>query len=431
MSIFDFIRSNGNKSEGLEKKAVSGGNVIDSTAPFSNFLIGNSTPYNYNFSAKELVAKNTGWVYTCNNKNAITIASIPLKLYFLNKNNKKIERTAHRAFKGDSRKLLNQLGIRKDYQVVEIEQHPLLDLLNTINDTMNYKDFCEFVHSYLGLIGNAYVEIIKDSSGKPIELHPLISENVNVYATDGKDGKITKYIYDLGEGKKKTYAPDQILHLVNYQPSNCIVGRGELESCILAAERMKYYDMFEIALSQNNGRPDGIIFNFKNNITEKEKEDLYKRIIKRFSGVKNSGKPIITTGEMTLQNINIPPKDMQFNQGRIWGREEVASTYAVPLPLITTNDVNRANSLSAFNFYLQFNIYPKMGKYVEKLNSQLVPLYGEEGLYLWFEESYLDDPAIKAQSIIAEYTAGIIDKSEARSKLGYEPVQEGEVINEE
>jgi len=121
---------------------------------------------------------------------------------------------------------------------------------------------------------------------------------------------------------------------------------------------------------------------------------------------------------------------MQFNQGRIWGREEIAATFGVPLPLITTNDVNRANSLSAFNFYLQFNVYPKMGKYVEKLNSQLMPLYGEEGLYLWFEESYLDDPAIKAQSIISEFTAGLIDKNEARSKLGYEPIQEGEV-NEE
>ena len=428
MSIFDFM-STGKKGKKEEVKAVSnGGDVLN---PFNNFVMGNSEPYKSNFSAQELVAKNNGWVYTCNNKNAITIASIPLKLYYVNKNQKRIERTPHRAFKGDSRKLLNQLGIKKEYQVVEIEQHPALDLLNTINKTMNYKDFCELVHSYLGLIGNAYTEIIKDGSGKPIELHPLISENVSVYASDGKDGLITKYIYDLGQGKKRTYAPDQILHLCNYQPSNNIVGRGELESCILAAERMRYYDLFEIALSQNQGRPDGIVFNFKNNINEKEKEDLYKRIVRRFGGgVKNSGKPIITTGEMSLQNINIPPKDMQFNQGRIWGREEIAATFGVPLPLITTNDVNRANSLSAFNFYLQFNVYPKMGKYVEKLNSQLMPLYGEEGLYLWFEESYLDDPAIKAQSIISEFTAGLIDKNEARSKLGYEPIQEGEV-NEE
>jgi hypothetical protein len=41
-------------------------------------------------------------------------------------------------------------------------------------------------------------------------------------------------------------------------------------------------------------------------------------------------------------------------------------------------------------------------------------------LFVWYSENYIEDPSVKSVNTISAYSAGIIDKNEARFALGYE-----------
>ena len=402
------------------------GRVVVQNQP-SNFfqLIQGESPLRF-YSPIDLVGLNSGYVGICNTRNAMTTASIPLKLYYKKSAGKVIERTSIKSIRRNEQiriaKGLN-LILKQAEEIVEIIEHPYLDLMSQVNPSWNGFDLTQQIQSYLGLIGNAYVEIISD--GKPVELHPLLSEYITCFATNGRDGRITKYEYALPNTDKKDYKPEQILHFINYQPGSNIVGKGELEMCVTAAELFNYYLAYESYLNKNFGKPDFAIA-YKNALNEKDLKEITKLWFKKFAGVQNSGKPVITSGEFDVKNLGFSPREMQFGAGKSFCQKEIANAYGIPEAFLELNSSNLASSLTAESMYYKYTIYPKMVKYVERLNERLLPLF-DTGLYTWFEESQFDDPN-KASNVREAFAAGIITLDEAREQMGYEAIVEGQEI---
>ena len=395
----------------------------DDSTQTNPFLTFQSKQHQEDHSPQNLVKMNTGWVSVCNGKNSATCASIPLKLYYKNSTGKDPQITR---FKHIDKKLIKNicksanLELKQKETIEEILDHPLLKLFESINDTMNYYDWCELNFEYLGLIGNSYNEIVyKDNI--PISLSPLLSEYVVPVANGKIQGDISGYLYKP-ENKEYKFKPEQILHFAQYAPGNTLIGRGDLETCMNAQERYCYYDQYEKFLGINNCRPDWLLNLKAPKISEKDLKDYYRQLMKRFGSVKNSGKPIIVAGDMDVKNLGFAPKDLQFQVGRQWSLKEIAGSFGVPEALVTVQDVNRANAVESTNQYLRYTIYPKMVKYCSKINEVLTPKY-DTSLFVWFEEQYLENPVEKITNTIAAYSAGIVDRNEARSAMGYEPVE--------
>ena len=369
------------------------------------------------YTPKELVQLHKNWVYAANNKIASTMSTIPIKLYYKGKPTK----TPHKEL---STKRLSsiQKAIKKEVKIVEITEHPILDLFKNINDNMNYTDMVMQVTQYLGILGTAFVRIERKDN-QIIALHPLLSEYVTPLATNSKDGKITAYEYNIDDKSKVTYSAEDIIQFTNFIPGNNIIGTGELELCLQAALRYNYYDAYEMYLAKNNSRPDNLIFNFKKNLQQKEREELVKQLKKQYNGVRQVGKPLIAEGELDIKNLGLAPKDLEYQVGRKWSREEICAVYGVPLALVTTESINRANAFAAMDFFQKYTIYPKMSRFCEKMNEQLVSEY-DPNAFIWFEERSVLDPSEQANITITAYEKGIIDKNEARSILGFEMVDE-------
>lgn len=401
--------------------ALSDSGNIQNLSPFQLTNLQHIT----DLSPTNLVSLNSGWVAVCNGKNSATCSSIPLKLYYKNGTGKEPEVTQYR--KLDSRTVENicksaHIELKKEDQIEEIIEHPILTLFESINPTMNYNDWCEFNFEYMGLIGNSYNEIIYENN-LPKELNPLLGEFVTPIATGRTQGKITGYLYKPDMKEARRFTPEQILHFALYAPGNTLIGRGNLEVCISAQERYLYYDKFEKFLGINNNRPDWLLNLKAPKIAEKDLKDYYRQLNKRFGSVQNSGKPIIVAGDMDVKNLGFAPRELQYQVGRQWSLKEIAGAFGIPEALVTVQDVNRANAVESMNHYLRNTIYPMMVKYCGKINEVLVPLY-DPNLFIWFEEQYLENPVEKVTNTISAYSAGIIDKNEARSALGYEPVEE-------
>ena len=403
------------------------GRVVVNNQPSNFFQVMSGESPLRSYSPVDLVALNNGYVGICNTRNAMTTASIPLKLYYKKSAGKVIERTSIKSLKRNEQKRIAKglnITLKQAEEIVEIEEHPYLDLMSQVNPSWNGFDLTQQIQSYLGLIGNAYVEIISVDS-KPVELHPLLSEYVTCFATNGRDGKITKYEYALPNTEKVSYKPEQILHFINYQPGSNIVGKGELEMCVTAAELFNYYLAYESYLNKNYGKPDFAIA-YKNALNERDLKEITKLWFKKFSGVQNSGKPVVTSGEFDVKNLGFSPREMQFGAGKSFCQKEIANAFGIPEAFLELNSSNLASSLTAESMYYKYTIYPKMVKYVERLNERLLPLF-DTSLYTWFEESQFDDPN-KATNVREAFAAGIITLDEAREQMGYEPIVEGQVV---
>ena len=394
------------------------GRVVVNNQPSNMFQIMQGESALRSYSPIDLVALNTNYVSICNGKNSSTCASIPLKLYYANPG-KRIERTSYKSIsKREQDRIAKGLRIQKAVEIVEIDEHPYLDLMANINPVMNGWDFTQLVMSYLGLIGNAYVRI-EIVDGKPVALYPLVSEYVTVYASGTKDGTIQKYEYCLPNQEKKTFKPEEILHLKNIAPGNNILGRGELEQCVGVVELFNYAIAYEAYLSKNNARPDFAIA-YKNALNEKDLKEITKLWFKKFAGVQNSGKPVVTSGEFDVKNLGFNPREMSYASMKDFCTTEISNAFGVNQAMLELNSANLASSLTAIQMYRIFTIYPKMAAYCQRLNEKILPMY-DKNLYVWFHEEAMEDPN-RVANVTQALQAGIMTVDEAREKLGMEPM---------
>jgi HK97 family phage portal protein len=407
--MFKFFSGKGN----IEQKAQ------PTTNSFMDFLKGDSDRISY--TSKDLLMYNRGWVASCLNKNSATIASVPIKLFYKSKGKVLKATQNHSLTQKQFKSILKSTSV-KDIKaiedVVEIEDHTILDLLCKPNKRMNYPDLISVTESYLGLIGNAYWLKVRDNKGKVIEIIPLKAEYISANVEDnGLYSEIKSYKY-THDNKEVIIKLEDIIHFANYTAGCMVYGKGELEQCLSAAERELYYDQYESYLNKNNARPDYGMF-FKNGIKENERKDIATSIKKYFGGAKNSGKPIVLSGDVEVKQLGFAPKDMAYANGRMEIRKEICSVFGVPEALIVINDSNFASAKSATQHYYEFTIQPKLVQLLEKINEQLVSEFDPD-LFVWFDSNFEAsvDP-LEQSTIDATYLdKGVYDVAYVQDRMG-------------
>lgn len=421
------------KSGAYSKKA----GTLTSNSSYNSLLFTGEQPI-FQLNPKDLVKKNTGWAAICSEKLASVMGSIELKIYYVKEGDENLMVDVRSIDPRKQDRIKKSVGansyvVKNADNIVEIEEHPLKKLLYKVNSRMNYTDFIGLNTQYVETIGNSY-NLIEFDGDTPTALYPLLGENIEIDVADKIKGTIAKYVYDL-DGKKYNYSTKKILHFANYSPGNNIFGRGALEICLAAVLRENYYDAFEYFVCKNYSLPS-FIANWKTHrrLTEKEKMDLMKQFNSRFGSVKNAGKPIITEAE-ALEIIKLEGatlRDMNFVNGRIENRRCIAAAYGIPEDLLTVEDANRASALTAITSFLEFSIFPKMNRFCEILNQNLVPYYDDSGkLFVYFDNTIPTDPEIQSKTLETLTRSKILTINEARNIMGYPSIDVEEEPAEE
>lgn len=383
---------------------------------------------NKQYTPKQLLQYNTGYVYSCNNKIGQTIAKVPLKLFYKGKTPKLSQ---HKAISRATRKFIEVTTKQAMDDVVEITTHPALTLTERINDRMNFSDMTYLVHGYLGLIGNSYIYKERDENNTVVNLYPLQAEFVTVIMKQNPFGygKIEKYKYcsndtDSGVDEKNAvyFKPEDIMHIANFQPGNMLYGKGELEACLSCAERAMYYDQVENYLNRNNARPDFLVV-YKNGLKEAEQKEIARMWYKKYGTPMNAGKPMITGGDVDVKQLGFSPRDMQYQLGRETTKKEICAVYGVPEALIDINESNFASAKSAMNHFMEFTIHPKLSKYLNIINQQLISEY-DPNLFFWYDDYTSIDAKEQADIDKVYIDSGVYGPTYVRNRIGIDPNQD-------
>lgn len=363
---------------------------------------------------------NKSWVYVCSSRNAETVTSIPLKLYARGGT------ASYYSRRGLTETQKSHLAQKADDEVQEItEGHPLLDLLDRVNEEMTRSELMQSTVNYLELTGDAYWYIEPGALRVPAAIWPLMSQYVRVVRAP--DGSLTGYLFGKDQLSRIALDVADVIHFRYPNPKDPDYGLSPLEAAFGAATVLEAGQEYMRTMYDSGGMPEVAIC-VKGRIGKPERDSLYAEWKRKFASKRKGEKAIILEGEMTIQPISHPPKDVGTEFEQKFSREEIAAAFGVPLTMIQLNEASRAGAEAGMFQYLATTIVPKLRLIEEKLTEQLAARY-DPRLFLAFDNPVPQDREYRLKEIKTRLDTRMTTVNEERALEGMPPVAWGDEPN--
>lgn len=320
----------------------------------------------------------------------------------------------------------------------EIEQHPLLNLLNSPSPQQAGSAFMESIVSHLLLSGNAYIEAVFNSLGQVQELYSLRPDRMRIIASSSG---IEAYEYMVGTHRKQypvnpQTGSSQILHIKLFHPLHDWYGLSPIEAAACSIDQHNAVSNHNLALLQNGGRPSGAFVikptNHSSPLTEQQRSQLREDIQEFYQGSKNAGKILMMEGDFSWQDMGLSPKDLDFISGKYVSAREICQAFGVP-PILAgiPGDATFANYKEARFHLWEDTILPLLDHLVAEMNLWLTQFFGKD-LRLGYDHDSIAALSPKREAAWAKVcTADFLTINEKRQAVGYSPIAGGDCLDRE
>jgi HK97 family phage portal protein len=381
------------------------------------------------FNYSKSVSYFKSWIYTAASTNARACASVPLRLYQKQKSGsknlfptKKISRKKQMYLSGDdsirpSYYVLKQMNGGDEWSEIIVD-HPILDVLQSINPYANGFDTQYLKFLFLELTGNSYWYLDCDNNGIPQTIWTLPSQYVDILPGSG-EALIGGYQYGYMGNDKTTFSPDEIIHTKYPNPSSLIYGLGKVEAGFSVVTINDANHKSREALLSNQCRPDYAVI-FKDLDSSGASLQRYEQFLQnKLKGPSKSGRFLAMPANIELKPLNFTPKEMGQQDKPIL--DEICGVFGIPADLLLMSNATYANSSTASILYFRNTIAPILKMDEQKLNECLLPLYGiEEDAFLAYDTPLPEDQALEQTRTDVFLQRGVLTPNEVRRMNGIE-----------
>lgn len=309
-------------------------------------------------------------VFACLRVLAETFASVPIVLY--------------RKKEDGEREVRNDLGIA--------------DILRSQpNDEMSPFNFKEQIMMSLNLGGNSVSERLIDRSGSLVGLYPYQWQMVTI----DRDEETKKLKYKIGSSPRtiaKTLNRSQVFHVPGLSLDG-VIGLSPISYAASAIRLGKSYEDFGVNLYRNGAFPSGA-FSYEGALSDTGFARLKDDLDKNYTGMLNTGKPMLLEQNGKFTPFIINPIDAQLIENKRFQIEDIARIYRMPLHLI--QDLSRSTNNNIEHQSLEFVMYtmlPWFKRIEENINMQLLtPAERRVGFYVEFKIDGLLRGDVKSRS---------------------------------
>jgi len=299
-------------------------------------------------------------------------------------------------------------------------------LFQNPNPFLTRYDLWERIAVDLELFGNAYLEIVKDDQGIPVEVYPLRPDRVEI---EGHPKRFISRYYYIINGRKLPvggWPPDEIVHFRTANPASEFYGLSPIKPLDVSLQLDLYALLFNRRFFEAGARIGGVL-ETDYTLSKETEERLQAWFAENFTGYQAAFVvPVLQSG-LKYKQVRETHKEMEFIEQRKVVREEILGTFGVPPAMVGLFET--ANYASAYVqkelFYVD-TIVPKLLKIQERLNKSLLSQFGPG----WEARFSLEDiPALREKEetkakVYAQYVAaGILTPDEVRAKEGYPPLK--------
>ena len=314
---------------------------------------------------------------------------------------------------------------RRGGQMVELDTHPLLDLISRPNEEQALERFIENAYATYLVSGNTYIERVGLENRPPLELYVKRPDRMKVNPGNATQ-RVGGYTYEIA-GQTYRFDNWQILHLKTWSPLDDWYGLSPLVAAARGVDVFNAGQAHNLALLQNGARPSGA---WVNNSTMTD--DQFRRLREQIDDatrVGNRGRPILLEGGISWQELGVNPRDLDFLAGQEDAARQIHAAYGVHPVLTGLQTGTFENQREAIRNLVNLSVFPFLDMLFGELTRWVAPSYGE-GLRLSFDRNnfpaFTDDESELLERARGAYKDGILTLNEARAMVGYDVVDNGD-----
>lgn len=335
-------------------------------------------------------------VFTCVSMRADQVSSMDIRLY----------------------RIVNSKG-----DVEEVLDHPLIDLVDKWNPFQTRTQGMRINQINKAITGESYILKVRNERGEVQELWNLRPDFITVIKDPIE--YIAGYEYAAEDGKIIHFEARDIIPNIDINPRDGYRGISPLTPSRPIVDTERYATAFQRDFFKNSARPD-FLLQTDETIDQETVDSIWSMWDKRHKGEGNSNKPGVLHSGLKFQAITLTHKEMQYFETLNFTRDAIARAFGVPKPLLTSDDVNRANHDGAMYQFLSGKIKSEDKSFVEALNENLTGEFGEE-YFFDFADPTPEDREFRLKEHDTYVKAGILSINEVREEINREPVGGGEV----
>lgn len=285
----------------------------------------------------------------------------------------------------------------------------------------------ETLAANLLLHGNAYVQILKDASGTPVELFALRPDRVQV-VLDG-NGWPLAYDYSVGGGTTRIAVEDEggwpgVIGLRTMHPLHDHQGAGALEAAWQAVLIHNAATHWNRSLLENAARPSGALIHETGDgatLATEQFERLRRELDVAFSGAAHAGRPMLLDGGLKWQSMALTPADMDFATLKSSAARDIALAFGVPPMLLgLPGDNTYANYREASRALWRLTLLPLAEKIFAALREGLAPWF--PGVTLGIDLDLVPALSEDRERLWSQVSgADFLTRAEKREMLGFPP----------
>ena len=345
----------------------------------------------------------SGWVYACVNRIANSVSSVPLRLW---------------KAKGKD---------RKDWE--EIQDHPLLDLLDSPNELMDRTDFLQYLSMQENLTGSSYCWLVgtKNEMTIPEMMFPI--DPLQMKINRGKFPQLIKDYSFRVDGEEKIFQPFEIMRSRLPDPRDIMRGFGPTQGAADSIDSDNYARKLMRKLFKNGGLPGMLLESDSMDATSNE--TLRESFEEMHSGVQRAYRVGVLPPGVKVAKEATTGRDMEFAELRRVARDEILALYGVPpivLGLGLGESINRATAEVQEYVYAKYTVDPACKRRAASLNRNFTYRFGP-GLVLEFDNPVpenLEADLRRAESGLARSPWASIN--EVRATMGLPPISGGDEV---
>ncbi|MFD2597516.1 phage portal protein [Sphingobacterium corticis] len=331
----------------------------------------------------------------------------------------------------------------KEKALKEVEDNPILDLLNKPNNYQTRSQFIEDVLGFYNTLGECFIyadiPVRGRNAGKPTALYSLPAHLVEpIYSNDYRN-PIKHYQFSF-DGNPIDIDPSRILHIKKWNPlynynggglhaiapvqvARDLINRGKANQTAQTKAFINGGSAFLMSSETPNDTFDGM--------TQEQLDILNDRIKERIQGVENYGTITATNAPVKVQKVGDSVADMKLIEADKEGLRKICAIMNVdPILLGLKEGAKYDNQEGAYKALVTQTIMPQLNDLAEGLNNWLLPMYtkksegGDEvatkAYFLEADSKFYPELQPDAKLIKETYASGGFTYNEYRSELGWD-----------
>jgi len=266
----------------------------------------------------------------------------------------------------------------------EVTRHAALDLWRRPNLFMTRQELVEAVQQHVELVGEGYLLVVRvEGFALPVELWPILPSRM--LPVPDPEEFLAGWVYLGPNGERIPLGLDEVVQIRVPNPVDPFRGLGPVQSILADLESARLSAEWNRRFFLNGAQPGGII-EVDDELVDRELDKLRRQFQERHQGVYNAHRVAVLENGMKWKDRSVSHEDMQFVQLRNVSREVIREAFGISKTMLgLTEDVNRATAEAAMMTFARDRRKPRLERWKQALNSDLLPMYGAPGANVEFD----------------------------------------------